>query len=182
MLNGLEAIDLVHLRAGWFLENLLVWMGAVARYARTDWLLDPDLKTPWVAVRDIAGVAAREFATPPGEHRTIREVGSEDLTMPEIAAIMGKAIGCPVDYVLVDRRREDIKAEYLAKFGNLEHRLDDNNSLDALNDGRVRFPGDRAPLPITMETFIETVWMPRYQQALVAEGEPETFQNLEFQA
>ena len=176
-LNQLDNIDLVHLRAGWFMENLLVWTGAVARHGRIGWSLNPDLKTPWVAIQDIADLAARELTGSTGEHRVIREVGSEDLTMPEIAAIMSREIGRPVDYGFVDRQRKDVEAEYLKRFGRAENWLDDNQTLEALNSGTVRFHGTRSPLPTTMEMFIRDVWKPRYLQSLADPNEPETFHS-----
>ena len=176
-LNQLSDIDLVHLRAGWFMENTLAWTGAVARHGRIGWSLNPELKTPWVAIQDIADIAARELTNPTGERRVIREVGSEDLTMPEVAAIISREIGRPVEYRFVDRKRKDIEAEYLKRFGTPERWLDDTQTLDALNDGRVRFHGDRSPLPTTMEAIIRDVWKPRYLQSVADEHEPETFQT-----
>ncbi|MBP7335493.1 NmrA family NAD(P)-binding protein [Niveispirillum sp.] len=174
-LNQLENIDLVHLRAGWFMENLLAWTGAVARHGAIGWSLNPDLKTPWVAIQDIAQLAANELNNPTGEHRVIREVGSSDLTMPEIAAIMSREIDRPVEYRFIDRNRECIQAEYLKRFGALENWLDDNNTLAALNDRVVRFHGARAPLPTTMDAFIRDTWKPAYLKSLANKDEPETF-------
>lgn len=57
-LNQLDHLDQVHLRAGWFMENLLAWTHAVARYGRIGWSLNPEVKLPWVATADIAGLAA----------------------------------------------------------------------------------------------------------------------------
>ena len=56
-----------------------------------------------------------------------------------------------------------------------ERWLDDGQTLAALNDGRVRFHGDRQPLPTTMETFVRDVWKPSYQASVAARNEPETF-------
>lgn len=175
-LNELGNLELVHLRAGWFMENLLVWTGAVAKHGRIGWSLNPDLKTPWVAIQDIADLAAVEFTNPTGEHRVIREVGSEDLTMPEIVATISKEIGRPVEYRFVDRRRKDVEAEYLKRFGKPENWLDDDQTLAALNDGRVRFHSKRCTLPTNMETFIRDVWKPRFLQSLADPNESETFQ------
>lgn len=176
-LNQLSNIDLVHLRAGWFMENMLFFTGAVARHGRIGWSLDPDVKLPWVATHDIADLAAKELTSPTGERRVIREVGSEDLTMPEVAAIISREIGRPVEYRFVDRKRKDVEAEYLKRFGTPERWLDDNQTLDALNDGRVRFHGDRRPLPTKIETFIRDVWKPRCLESVANEHEPETFQT-----
>ncbi len=174
-LNQLGNIDLVHLRATWFMENMLAFTDAVARHGRIGWSINPDVKLSWVATADIADLAARELINPTGEHRVIREVGAEDLTMPEVAAMIGRQIDRPVEYRFIDRKRKDVEAEYLKRFGTPELWLDDSLTLDALNDGRVRFHGERSPLPTRMEAFIEDVWKPIYLQSLADENRPETF-------
>lgn len=176
-LDELDRVDLVHLRAGWFMENLLAWTDAVARYGRIGWSLDPDLKTPWVAVRDIAVVAAHELNNPTGRHRLARELGAEDLTMPEIAAVIAREIGRHVEYVFVDRRRSEVREAYLTRFGDLEHWIDDGNSLAALNERRVRFHTHRAALPTTMDAFVREDWKPSYEESLADGSGPETFQT-----
>lgn len=175
-LNQLGDLDMVHLRAGWFMENLLQWTHAVARHGRIGWGFNPDVKISWVATHDIADLAARELTNPTGERRVIREVGSEDLTMPEVAAIISKEIGRPVEYRFVDRKRQDVEAEYLKKFGTPEKWLDHFLTVESLNDRSVRFHEDRSPLPTTMQAFIRDVWKPRYLEALAKGDEPETFQ------
>jgi uncharacterized protein YbjT (DUF2867 family) len=179
-LNELTNIDLVHLRAAWFMENALAWTGSVAKYGRLAWYYHPDLKMPWVATDDIAGLAEKELTHPTGEHRVIREVGSEDLTMAELAAIISREIGKPVEYRCVDRKQKEIEDEFLKRFGTPDRWLDDSRSADAYNNGVVRFQGDGPPLrpvlPTRLAAFIRDVWKPRYLE-LIASGrdEPETF-------
>lgn len=178
-LNELDDIDMVHLRAAWFMENTLAWRASIAKYGRLAWFYEPDLRMPWVATDDIAELAAKELTNATGEHRVIREAGSEDLTMNEIAAIIGREIGKPVEYRFIDRSREDIKDEYLARFGTAEHWLDDSRSADALNHGEVRFRGGsevRPVLPTTMEIFIRNAWKPQYLKSNASGTEPETFE------
>jgi uncharacterized protein YbjT (DUF2867 family) len=174
-LNELANIDLVHLRAGWFMENLLAWTGAIAKHGRIGWSLDPDVKLSWAATHDIADLAAHELCHPTGERRIVREVGSEDITMPEVAAMISREIGRPVEYRFIDRTRKDVEAEFVQRFGTREQWLDDNQTLAALNDGRVRFHRERRPLPTTMESFLRNTWKPRYVESLAREHEPETF-------
>jgi uncharacterized protein YbjT (DUF2867 family) len=178
-LNELSNINLVHLRAAWFMENTAVWTESVARYGRIAWFYKPDLKMPWVATDDIADLAAKELTSPTGEHRVIREVGSEDLTMTELTAIISKEIGQQVEYRYIDRKRKDVKAEFLKRFGTPDRWLDDTLSADAYNNGVVRFHGEGPPLrpqlPTKMENFIRDSWRPRFLQAVASEPEPETF-------
>lgn len=178
-LNELDGIDLVHLRAAWFMENMALWTQAIARYRRIAWYYPPELEMPWVATKDIADLAARELTNPTGEHRVIREVGSEDLTMTELAAIVSEEIGQPVEYRFIDRTRDDIKAEFLQRSGTPERWHDDNLTADAYSHGVVRFHGEGPPLrprlPTTMATFLRDVWKPSYLQSVADRNQPETF-------
>ncbi|WCK69181.1 NmrA family NAD(P)-binding protein [Agrobacterium tumefaciens] len=177
-LNELGNIDLVHLRAAWFMDDVSAWTGPVAKYGRIAWFCKPDLKMPWVATDDIAWLAAKELTNPRGRHRVYLEVGSEDVSMNELAEIIGKKIGKPVDYRYIETTRKDVEAEFLARFGTLEKWQDDTLSADALNSGIVRFHGEheyRPKLPTKMETFIGDVWKTRYLDALKAGEQRETF-------
>jgi len=177
-LNELGNIDLVHLRAAWFMDDVSAWTGPVAKYGRIAWFCKPDLKMPWVATDDIAWLAAKELTNPRGRHRVYLEVGSEDVSMNELAEIIGKKIGKPVDYRYIETTRKDVEAEFLARFGTLEKWQDDTLSADALNSGIVRFHGEheyRPKLPTTMETFIADVWKTRYLDAVKAGEQRETF-------
>ncbi|MDP9759501.1 MULTISPECIES: NmrA family NAD(P)-binding protein [Agrobacterium] len=177
-LNELGNIDLVHLRAAWFMDDVSAWTGPVAKYGRIAWFCKPDLKMPWVATDDIAWLAAKELTNPRGRHRVYLEVGSEDVSMNELAEIVGKKIGKPVDYRYIETTRKDVEAEFLARFGTLEKWQDDTLSADALNSGIVRFHGEheyRPKLPTTMETFIADVWKTRYLDAVKAGEQRETF-------
>ncbi|NDW03770.1 NmrA family NAD(P)-binding protein [Jiella pacifica] len=177
-LNELDGIDLVHLRAAWFMENTFAWITPVARFGRLPWFQGADLKMPWVATDDIATLAAKELLNPSGEHRVIREVGSQDLSMREVTAIISRELGKPVEYRLIDRSLPEIKDEYLKRFGTHEHWLDDSRTTDAINNGVVRFhegKETRPSLPTTMEAFIREVWKPRYLKSLDMGEEAETF-------
>lgn len=174
-LDPLDHLDQVHLRAGWFMENLLAWTHAVARHGRIGWSLNPEVKLPWVATADIAALAAHELMQPTGQRRVVREVGSEDLTMPEVAAIIGREVGRPVQYHFVDRQRKDVQAAFLQRAGTMERWVDHNQTLDALNDGRVRFHGVRPALPTAMQAFVRETWKPRYLEAVADGQEPDSY-------
>ena len=177
-LNQLDTVHLVHLRAAWFMENVLAWTGPVAQYGRIAWFCKPDLKMPWVATDDIAWLAAKELTNPTGIHRVYRDVGSEDISMNELVAMIGKEIGRPVEYRYIETTRKEVEAEFLARFGTPEKWQDDTLSADALNNGIVRFHGeheDRPKLPKTMARFIGDAWKPRYLETVRAGDQRETF-------
>ena len=174
ILNRLRKINLVHLQAGWFMENLFAWTGAVAQHGRIGWSLHADVNTPWIATGDIADLATAEFANPTGDHRVIHQLGA-NMAMSEIVAAINQELERPVEYRFVDNTRIELQAEFLKRFGTLERWLDDKQSLDALNDGRIRFHENRPSLPTTMQSFIRNVWRPKYLDAVGKEQAPETF-------
>lgn len=166
ILNRLTDIDLVHLQAGWFMENLVAWTDVVAQHGRIAWSLDPDVETPWVAIDDLADFAAKQLLSPTNQHRVVHELGA-DYSMTKITAIMSQETGHPIDYRFIDRNRSEIQSGFLQRFGSLERWLDDTQTVDALNDGRVRFQDGRSLLPTTMEQFIRTSFKPQYDKATV---------------
>lgn len=179
-LNGLSNMDLVHLRAAWFMENTMAWVSSAAQYGRIAWSYDPDLKMPWVATDDIADLAAVELTRPSSGHRVALEVGSEELSMLEIAKIISEVVGRPIEYRCIDRRRKDVEEVFLSRFGTPAQWQDDSLTADAFNDGVVEFHGNesvRPLMPTTMQGFIEEVWKPRYLAAMSGASMPETFHS-----
>ena len=173
ILNRLREIKLVHLQGGWFMEDLSRWADAIALHGRIGWSLDPNVKAPWVAIQDIAELAAKEFDTPNDRHRSVKQLGN-DYTMTEIAAMIGRALGSEVNYRFVKNDRE-LEAVFREKFGTLDRWVYDYNTSAALNDGRVKFRDDRPALPTTMEAFVQHTLKPLIEKARTNGVKPETF-------
>lgn len=173
ILNRLRDIKLVHLQGGWFMEDLARWADGIAQHGGIGWSLEPNVKAPWVAIDDIAAVAAKEFGTPTDRHRSVRQLGI-DYTMPEIAATIGRAIGREVDYRFVksDRALETVFRE---RFGTLDRWVYDHNTVAALNDGRVKFGEGRPVLRTTMDEFARNTLRPLIEKARTDGVKPETF-------
>ena len=174
ILNRLRDINLVHLQGGWFMENLFAWIDSIAQHDRIGWSLDPNITTPWVAIQDIADLAAKEFDTPTDRHRSVKELGI-DYTMTEIAAIVSRALGREVDYRFIDRSDREVETVYRERFGALGRWVYDNHTLAALNDGRVTFHDDRPALRTTMEEFVKDTLRPLIEKARTDGVKPETF-------
>jgi uncharacterized protein YbjT (DUF2867 family) len=93
-LDAIRGIDLLHLRPGSFMENLLSAAAAVAAAGVLPGMEAPDALIPMVATRDIAALAARELSTP--QHRgTLLLHAPKHVTMRDAAAALGAAIGKP---------------------------------------------------------------------------------------
>jgi uncharacterized protein YbjT (DUF2867 family) len=173
ILDRLRDIKLVHLQGGWFMEDLSRWADAIAQHGRIGWSLDPDLKAPWVAIQDIADLAAKEFEPPTSRHRFVKQLGI-DYTMTEIAAVIGRALGREVNYRFVRNDRE-LETVFRERFGTLDRWVYDYNTLAALNDGRVKFRAARPALRTTMEAFVKDTLRPLIEKARTDGVKPETF-------
>lgn len=174
ILNRLRDIKLVHLQGGWFMDDLSRWADAIAQYDRIGFTLAPHVKAPWVSVQDVAAFATKEFDTPPEEHRSVKQLGI-DYTMPEIAAMIGRALGREVDYRFVDPTSHAVETDFRERFGTLDRWVYDKNTAAALNDGRVKFRDDRPVLPTTMEEFVKDTLKPLIEKARTDGVRPETF-------
>lgn len=96
------APDVVALRPAYFFENTLAALPTIAGAGTIFGHFAPDLAFPQVATRDIGDVAARwlQDATWRGHH-VAGVHGPRDLSMAELAAAAGEALGRPVAYVAV---------------------------------------------------------------------------------
>jgi len=93
-LNQIAGLNVLHLRAGYFMENTLAQAGIIQAMGITAGPLRPDLKLPMIATRDIGAVAAEELLKLDFQQKQTRELqGQRDLSMTEAAAIIAKAIG-----------------------------------------------------------------------------------------
>lgn len=101
-LQAIRGIDLLHLRPGSFMDNLLPAAAAVAAAGMLPGMEAPDAPIPMVATRDVAAVAARELAAP--QHRgALLLHAPQHVTMRDAAAALGAAIGKPgLQYVQSD--------------------------------------------------------------------------------
>jgi uncharacterized protein YbjT (DUF2867 family) len=98
-LDALRGVDLLHLRPGAFMENLLPAAAVAAAASVLPGMEAADAAIPMVATQDIAAVAARELVSP--QHRGVLLLHSpRHPTMREAAAVIGAALGRPgVPYV-----------------------------------------------------------------------------------
>jgi uncharacterized protein YbjT (DUF2867 family) len=95
-LNALPGVDVLHLRAAYFMENLLGSAGMVKQMGILGSATRGDLKMQMIATQDIARHAAGRLAKKDFSGKTAQDLlGPRDVTMNEVAAVLGKAIGKP---------------------------------------------------------------------------------------
>ncbi len=93
-LNKLRNLNVVHLRAAYFMENFLFSLNLIKTRNIIGTPLRKDLKIPMIDTADIAEFATRlllrlDF----GAHSTRELMGPGDISMEEATRIIGKAIG-----------------------------------------------------------------------------------------
>ena len=168
-LNAVAGLNVVHLRAGDFMENLLVQIGVIRTMGIAAGPLRADLKLHMIAAEDIGTYAAdlllrRDF----NGKQTSELQGQRDLTMAEAAPILGKAIGKPeLQY------RQAPNAQFRAAMIQQGMSADVADLMlemtDAMNSGHMRALEPRSAkntTPTSLEDFAVKVFAPAYQRVV----------------
>src|ERR1700681_3795564 len=93
-LNAISGLNVLHVRAAYFMENNLAAIGMIHHMGIFGNALLPDLKLPMVATRDVGNYAAQRLLNLDFSGKQIREVlGERDLSMTEVAAVIARSIG-----------------------------------------------------------------------------------------
>lgn len=170
-LNGIPGLNVLYLRAGYFMENTLGQAGTIHAIGKTAGPLRGDLKVPMIATHDIGEAAAAALKKLDFTGHQTRELqGQRDLTMSEVAAIIGKAIGKPdIEYsqlpdaqvvpVLMQLGMSESVASLLLEMSH------------ALNSGYMKALETRSAKTTTLtsyEDFVAKVFLPVYQSTMKA--------------
>lgn len=95
-LNGIDGLNVLHLRAGYFMENTLPQAAIIRTAGIVVGPLRADLKLPMIATHDIGAAAADALLSLNFRHKQTRELlGQRDINYQEVAEIIGKGIGKP---------------------------------------------------------------------------------------
>src|SRR5579862_6995374 len=86
-LNAISGLNVLHLRAAYFMENNLAAIGMIQAIGRFGHVLLPDLKLPMVATRDVGDYAAQRLLELDFSGKQTRELlGERDLSTTEVTA------------------------------------------------------------------------------------------------
>jgi uncharacterized protein YbjT (DUF2867 family) len=137
-LNRIPGINVLHLRAGYFMENTLPQASIIRVTGAASGPLRPDLKLPMIATRDIGEAAAEALSRLDFTgHETRELLGQRDVSMDEVTAIIGKAIGKP-GLLYVQASDEQVRPA-LVQMGISRNGADLILELSAgLNSGHIR--------------------------------------------
>ncbi|HXO00031.1 MAG TPA: NmrA family NAD(P)-binding protein [Candidatus Acidoferrales bacterium] len=95
-LNRIAGLNVLHLRAAYFMENLLMSIPPLRSMGTLPGGLTSDMAMPWIATKDIGGYAGTRLAARDFSGSSTQELhGQRDISMKEAASIVGKAIGKP---------------------------------------------------------------------------------------
>lgn len=158
--------NFVALRAGFFMENLLMNLAGIA--SGTIYMPIPaDLPAPMVATRDIAMMAASYLLSEGWRgHHVVGVHGPKDLTQHQVAAELSRVLGTTVRYQQVP---VDAAKQAMLGFGMPEFAVNIFGEMyQAIVDGRMRSAEPRTPqstTPTTLREFIATVIKPALSQS-----------------
>jgi uncharacterized protein YbjT (DUF2867 family) len=164
-LNEISGLNALHLRAGYFMENLLMSIPTIRSMGILPGGLKGDAAMPCIATKDIGAYAATRLAARDFYGCSVQELhGQRDISMKEAASVVGKSIDQPnLGYTQVP-------------FGMLEPALVQmglpKNTAALLiemwkgaNEGLIVPLEARSPkntTPTTLESFVTEVFAPAY--------------------
>jgi uncharacterized protein YbjT (DUF2867 family) len=169
-LNAVERLNVLHLRPAYFFENHLSGIAMIRMMGMFGGALRPDLKIPMIATKDIGAFAAERLLKLDFNGKQTQELlGERDLSMNEIAAVLGKALNKP-DLLYVQFPYDQVQ-QVLAQMGTPPKTAAFFiELLRAFNDGIVvpeEPRSEKNTTPTGIETFIKDVFLPAYQGAAV---------------
>ncbi len=95
-LIAIRDLNVLHLRAAYFMENNLAAIGMIHGMGLFGHALLPDLKLPMIATRDVGDYAAQRLLNLDFSGKQTRELlGERDLSMMEVTAVIARGIGKP---------------------------------------------------------------------------------------
>jgi uncharacterized protein YbjT (DUF2867 family) len=166
ILNRVARLNVLHLRAGYFMENTLGQAEAIRKMGYAVGPLRGDLKLPMIATSDIGNKAAELLLALDFKGRQTHELlGQRDLSMDEAASIIGKAIDKP-DVKYVQLPSEQIQPVFL-QLGMSPNVAGLILEMAAgLNSGHMRALEPRTKentTPTSFETFVKEEFVPLYR-------------------
>jgi len=164
-LNAISALNVLHLRAAYFMENNLAAISMIQEMGILGHALLPDLKLPMMTTGDVGNYAAQRLLDLDFSGKQTRELlGERDLSMAEVTAIIARGIGKPdlryvqfpydqVQQVLEQMGMSPKKAAvYIEMFKAI------NAGVLAAQEPRSR----ENTTPTSFEQFVQDVFAPAY--------------------
>ncbi len=170
-LNRIDGANVLHLRAGYFMENTLPQVGAIRMTGSVVGPLRPDLKVAMIATRDIGAAATDALLQLAFRGKQTQELlGKRDLDYNEAASIIGNGIGKPdLGYTQLPDHQAKAALVQMGMSEDLVRLL--LEMAGALNAGTMRALEPRSArnsTPTPYETFVAEEFVPAYQHQAAA--------------
>jgi uncharacterized protein YbjT (DUF2867 family) len=155
-LNSLEGVNVLNLRAGFFMENFLLQIDVIRGMGVVGLPMQGDVPCPLIATKDVGEYAAERLLQKDFSDKCTRELlGPRDMTMSEATRVLGAAIGKPdLEYVQVSF--EDAEQALLGMGLSASGASTMLQLYRGFNDGLVVATEERGPentTPTTLEEF-----------------------------
>jgi uncharacterized protein YbjT (DUF2867 family) len=167
-LAAITGLNVLCLRAGYFMENILPQVGVIQSFGMLAGPLRADLPIAMIAARDIGAAAAEALRKLDFQGWQTRELlGPADVTYAQVARTIGAAIGRP-DLSYQQMPAEQLKPALMqiGMSANLADLLLEMS--ESLNSGYMKPLEPRSPAnttPTNLETFVAEVFVPAYRGA-----------------
>ncbi len=165
------AANVLHLRAGFFMENLYLNIELIKNMGIMGGALRPDLPLPFIATRDIGAVAAEALQRRAFSGKQTRELlGQRDVSMAEAAKVIGNAIGKKdLNYVQFPYAQAEQAMTHMGLSASMAKAL--TEMYTAMNEGRMAPLEKRSAQNTTrtsIETFASEEFAPRFRPQAAA--------------
>ncbi len=163
---GIAKLNVLHLRAGYFMENTLAQVGIIQGFGMMAGPLRADLPLAMIGTKDIGAVAADALLQLNFSGKQARELlGPREITYSEIARIVGTAIGRPaLAYIQLPSEQVIMAMTQMGMSKNFATLICEMS--DALNNGYMRPLEPRSEqntTPTSFETFVQEVFLPAFK-------------------
>jgi uncharacterized protein YbjT (DUF2867 family) len=168
-LNRISGLNVLHLRAAYFMENLFMSVAPLRSMGILPGGLRAEAPMPWIATYDIGVYAATRLAARDFSGSTVQELhGERDISMQEAASIVGNAIGKPnLEYA---RLPSMILQTALLNMGLPKKTTELIVEMwDGANAGLIsplEARSQKNTTPTTLEFFVARVFAPAYLHTL----------------
>jgi uncharacterized protein YbjT (DUF2867 family) len=168
-LNRIKGLNVVHMRAGYFMENLLGNIDLIRSKGITGSAIRGDLKLSMIATKDIAAFATDRLAKRDFIGSSVHYLlGQRDLSLTEASSIIGSKISIPgLPYITFpyDEAEKAMVAMGLSPDMSRTY----VEMAQAFNDGKIKSVRTKEnTTPTSIELFCEDVFVPAFLQKKVA--------------
>lgn len=171
-LNRISGLNVLHLRAAYFMENTLGQADAIKQMGFAAGPIRPEVKFPCIAARDIGAFAGDALARLDFAGQQVQELhGQRDLSYAEITSIIGKAIG-KSDLNYVTLTREQFRDALKKHMGMSDSAADLMAEMAESFDSGYLHPLESRSMhnttPTSYEAFVAEELVPIYQGKVAA--------------